>query len=69
MDQNNSTNVEVDEYRQAAANRGGFIDRSDKGLDWYLIAGITLSYNITDEGLVSSRQRRKRRNGCKSAQF
>jgi opacity protein-like surface antigen len=69
MEQNGSTNVEIDQYRQAVANRGGYIDRSDKGLDWYLITGLTISYNITDEGLAGARQRRKRRAGCKSAQF
>jgi hypothetical protein len=69
MDQNNSTNVEVDQYRQAVANRGGNVDRSERGFDSYLIAGLTLSYNFTDEGLVKHRQRRKRRAGCKSAQF
>jgi opacity protein-like surface antigen len=68
MEQNGSTNVEIDEYNAAVIERGGY-QRYVKGYDSYLIAGITLSYNITDEGLVSSRQRRKRRNGCKSAQF
>jgi opacity protein-like surface antigen len=69
MDQNGSTNVEVDQYRQAVANRGGNIDRSERGADSYLIAGVTISYNFTDEGLSGARQRRKRRAGCKSAQF
>lgn len=36
---------------------------SDK-LDWYLISGITISYNFSDNGLVGSRGRSKRKKGC-----
>lgn len=33
--------------------------------DWYIISGITLSYNFIDNGLVGSRKRGKRRkDGC-----
>jgi opacity protein-like surface antigen len=55
----------VQTRRQGYNLRGG----GTKGLDSYLIAGLTISYNITDEGLAGARQRRKRRAGCKSAQF
>ena len=33
-------------------------------LDWYIISGISVSYNFTDNGLVGSRGRNKRRKGC-----
>ena len=58
-----------DEYEAHVAQRGGALVRGDKSLDWYLITGVTLSYNFIDEGLAKSRQRRKRKAGCKSAQF
>ena len=33
--------------------------------DWYIISGITISYNFIDNGLVGSRRRGKRsKNGC-----
>lgn len=32
--------------------------------DWYFIAGITLSYNFLDNGLVGIRKRSRRRSGC-----
>jgi hypothetical protein len=68
METNGSTDVEKDEYDAAVIDRGGY-QRYAKGQDWYLIAGVTISYNFTDEGLSGARQRRKRRAGCKSAQF
>lgn len=43
----------------AGAGRG-----DDSNLDWYLISGITVSYNFTDNGLVGSRGRSKRKRGC-----
>jgi hypothetical protein len=57
--------------RTVETRRQGFYNRSfaTKGLDSYLIAGVTISYNFTDEGLSGARQRRKRKAGCKSAQF
>lgn len=69
MEQNGTTSVDADQYTQAVGDRGGYVSRSERGTDWYLITGVTLSYNFTDEGLAKSRQRRKRRAGCKSAQF
>ncbi len=33
-------------------------------LDWYLISGITVSYNFTDNGLVGARGRSRGRKGC-----
>jgi len=69
MNQNGTTSVDEDTYKQAVAQRGGTVARSDRSLDWYLITGLTISYNFTDEGLSGARQRRKRRAGCKSAQF
>jgi len=65
MDAN--SNVDIETYQRAAAERGR--DRGDKAQDWYLITGITVSYNFTDEGLRGARQRRKKKAGCKSAQF
>jgi hypothetical protein len=58
-----------DQYQQAVQARGGQVVRGDKLQDWYLFSGITISYNIIDEGLVKSRKRRKKRAGCTGAQF
>jgi opacity protein-like surface antigen len=44
----------------AGRNRGD----SSGNKDWYSIAGITISYNFLDNGLVGSRGRRKGRMGC-----
>ncbi len=33
-------------------------------LDWYFISGIIVSYNFTDNGLVGSRNRVRRKAGC-----
>ncbi len=60
---------ENDTYNNYVAERGGEIVRGDKALDWYIITGLTISYNFIDEGLSGTRQRRKRKAGCKSAQF
>ena len=69
-DANGVNFVDKDLYDQTVqTRRQGYSVRGAKGLDSYLIAGLTLSYNFTDEGLVKHRQRRKRRAGCKSAQF
>ena len=70
-DDNGVNTVDKDLYDQVVkTRRQGYGTRGDsKGLDSYLIVGLTLSYNFTDEGLVKHRQRRKRRAGCKSAQF
>lgn len=59
------------EIAAALANRSG-IERatgekrgSPEYKDWYLIGGITVSYNFTDNGLVGSRGRSKRgKKGC-----
>ncbi len=32
--------------------------------DWYFISGVTLSYNITDNGLVGARRKNGRKSGC-----
>jgi hypothetical protein len=58
-----------DAYDQAVLERGGQTQRGDKALDWYLISGVTISYNFIDNGLVKARKRRKRKAGCRSAQF
>ncbi len=36
----------------------------DARRDWYFIAGITVSYNFLDNGLMGSRHRQKGRRGC-----
>lgn len=56
-------------YDRAVLDRGGQTQRGDKALDWYLISGLTISYNFVDNGLVKARKRRKRKAGCRSAQF
>ena len=55
----------------ALANRTGSPITAGQGRgnadndDWYLISGITISYNFIDNGLVGSRRRGKRsKNGC-----
>jgi len=32
--------------------------------DWFLIAGFTVSYNISDNGLVGARRKNSRKSGC-----
>jgi opacity protein-like surface antigen len=70
-DANGVSTVDKDQYDQTVQTRrqGYNLRGGAKGLDSYLIAGFTISYNFTDEGLSGPRQRRKRRAGCKSAQF
>ncbi len=43
-----------------AAGRG----RGASGNDWYLMIGLTVSYNFADNGLVGSRGRGRKGNGC-----
>lgn len=64
----------------ALSNRSGEIPGNDlslyapgmprgdnKGRDWYFIAGLTISYNFIDNGLVGSRARRGRsKKGCRT---
>ena len=49
--------------------RGGTLVRGDKLNDFYLFTQLTISYNFLDNGLVSFRKRRKKKAGCRSAQF
>ncbi len=62
------------EVAAALANRtgnvqaGGAARGSDKYDDWYFMAGLTISYNFTDNGLVGSRGRnRGGKKGCPAA--
>ena len=54
----------------ALANRtgspvNGGQSRGSSDNDWYLISGVTISYNFIDNGLVGGRKRGKRRkDGC-----
>ncbi len=54
----------------ALANRSGEIIRggtkrgNDAIHDWYLISGISISYNFLDNGLVGSRSKNRRKKGC-----
>lgn len=57
------------QYTQYINARGGSLVRGDKLNDIYLFTMLTVSYNFIDDGLVGSRSRRKRKAGCKSAQF
>ena len=59
----------VSEYNNYINARGGNLVRGDKLNDWYVFSMITISYNFIDNGLVGARKRRKRRAGCRSAQF
>lgn len=36
------------------------------GQDWYFILGATISYNFLDNGLMGSRQRSRRKAGCRT---
>ncbi len=47
---------------QPPATGAGRGDATDK--DWYIISGIFLSYNFTDNGLVGSRGRSRGKKGC-----
>ena len=59
----------VDHHNSYINARGGSLVRGDKAADVYLFTMITISYNFIDNGLVGFRKRRKRKAGCKSAQF
>lgn len=59
----------VAEYNNYINARGGNLVRGDKLNDWYVFTMVTLSYNFIENGLVGARKRRKRRAGCRSAQF
>jgi len=56
-----------DQYQEYVNQRG--FNRGDKANDAYLITNLTVSYNFIDNGLAGARKRRKRKAGCKSAQF
>jgi|GEM_PF-1737508 len=43
--------------------------RGNEMTDWYVYTQLTISYNFIENGLVGFRKRRKRKAGCKSAQF
>lgn len=58
-----------EEYQSYVNARGGSLVRGDKMNDWYVYTQLTISYNFIENGLVGFRKRRKRRAGCKSAQF
>ena len=49
------------EGREAGSGRG---DASNNDLYWF--SGVTVSYNISDNGLVGSRGRNRRRQGCQT---
>jgi hypothetical protein len=57
------------EYNSYINARGGSLVRGDKLNDWYLFTQITVSYNFIENGLVGARKRRKRKAGCRGAQF
>ncbi len=57
------------EYNSYINARGGNLSRGDRLNDIYLFTQITISYNFIENGLVGARKRRKRKAGCKSAQF
>lgn len=42
----------------------GTIRGNAEGSDWYFIGGLTISFNFSDNGLVGSRRRGRRGNGC-----
>ncbi len=58
------------ELAAALANRsgepiqGGTRRGNDSISDWYLISGISVSYNFLDNGLVGSRSKGRRKQGC-----
>ena len=50
-----------DTPRRAGSGRG------DPGSDdWYFVAGLTITYNFFDNGLVGSRGRNRRKTGCQT---
>lgn len=50
------------------ANRGS-ARGDERDFDWYIFAGLTVSYHFLDEGLVGSSKRGRRKAGCKGARF
>jgi hypothetical protein len=68
---NDDENAIVNEYESYVRARGGELVRGDKLTDWYVFSMLTISYNFIDNGLGRSghRKRRRRKAGCKSAQF
>ena len=58
------------ELAAALANRsgksipGGTDRGNDQIYDWYLVSGISISYNFLDNGLVGSRSKSRRKKGC-----
>ena len=58
------------ELAAALANRsgepipGGTQRGNDARSDWYMVGGITISYNFLDNGLVGSRSKSRRKSGC-----
>lgn len=66
----------------ALSNRSGELDGAepvivptgtargdDSKADWYFIAGLTVSYNFLDNGLMGGRRRGRSRKGCRSSSF
>lgn len=49
--------------------RGRIQRGDDNTFDWFMFSMLTVSYNFIDNGLAGSRKRRKRRSGCRGAQF
>lgn len=41
----------------------------DNKSDWYFIAGITISYNFLDNGLMGGRKKGRSRKGCRGSSF
>ncbi|MGH1339122.1 MAG: DUF6089 family protein [Aureispira sp.] len=66
---NSKEEAALGEYNSYINARGGNLVRGDKLNDWYMFTQITISYNFIENGLVGARKRRKRRAGCKRAQF
>lgn len=59
----------IQQYNSYINARGGNLVRGDKMNDWYVFTMLTVSYHFIDNGLVGFRNRRKKKAGCKSAQF
>ena len=59
----------LEQYNSYINARGGTLVRGDKMNDLYMFTMITVSYNFIENGLVGHRKRRKKKAGCKSAQF
>lgn len=59
----------LEQYNSYINARGGTLVRGDKMNDLYMFTMLTVSYNFIENGLVGHRKRRKKKAGCKSAQF